>query len=126
MAEFRSGLLLNVGFETLPVVLGGVYFVTIGTNRDQLLELVNFSRKPKNSIRDAQSHPNSDGVKRLRKEIVNAGFSAEVVVFRAGIHGGQKDEIRIPCVSTRPHSVTKIQGIYSPHHSISYDDTHQS
>src|SRR5207248_3821304 len=98
---------LNVGFETLPVVLGGVYFVTIGTNRDQLLELVNFSCKPKNSIRDAQSHPNSDGVKRLRKEIVNAGFSAEVVVFRAGIHGGQKDEISIRCVRTRPHSVTK-------------------
>ena len=66
MAEFRSGLLLNVGFETLPVVLGGVYFVTIRTNRDQLLELVNFSRKPKNSIRDAQSHPNSGGIKRLR------------------------------------------------------------
>ena len=65
MAEFRSGLLLDVGFETLPVLLGGVYFVTIGTNRDQLLELVNFSRKPKNSIRDAQSHPNSGGIKRL-------------------------------------------------------------
>ena len=88
MAEFRSGLLLDVGFETLPVVLGGVYFVTIGTNRNQLFELMNLSRKPKNSIRDAQSHPNSDGVKRFRKEIVNASFSAEVVVFRAGIHGG--------------------------------------
>jgi hypothetical protein len=76
MAEFRSGLLLDVGFETLPIVLGGVYFVTIGTNGNQLFELMNLSRKPKNSIRDAQSHPNCDGVKRLRKEIVNAGFSA--------------------------------------------------
>src|SRR5207248_8444301 len=125
-SEFRSVLMLNVGFETLPVVLSGVYFVTIVTNRDQLLELVNFSRKPKNSIRDAQSHPNSDGVKRLRKEIVNAGFSAEVVVFRAGIHGGQKDEISIRCVRTRPHSVTKLQAIYPRHHPIAYDDTHRS
>jgi len=66
MAELRSGFLLDVGFETLPVVFGGVYFVTIGTNRDQLLELVNFSGEPQNSIRDAQSHPNSDGIKRLR------------------------------------------------------------
>ena len=66
MTEFRSGLLLDVGFETLPIVFGSVYFVTVGTDRNQLLELVNFSRKPKNSIRDAKSHPNRDGIKRLR------------------------------------------------------------
>src|SRR5438046_9096026 len=123
MAEFRSGLLLNVGFETLPVVLCGVYFVTIGTNRDQLLELVNFSRKPKNSIRDAQSHPNSDGVKRLRKEIVNAGFSGEGVVFRAGSYGGQKDEISIRCLRTRSHSGTKLQASYPRHRPIPYHNT---
>src|SRR5207253_8441300 len=98
MAEFRSGLLLDVGFETLPVVCGGVYFVTIGTNRDQLLELVNFSRKPKNSIRDAQSHLNCDGIKRLREEIVDAGFRSEIVVFRVCAQGREKNEIGIRCV----------------------------
>jgi len=126
MAEFRSGLLLDVGFETLPVLLGGVYFVTIGTNRDQLLELVNFSRKPKNSIRDAQSHPNSGGIKAASLGIVNAGFSGEVVVFRTSIQGGEKNEISIRCVRTRPHSVTKLQAIYPRHHPIAYDNTHRS
>ena len=66
MAEVRSRLLLDVGFEALPVILCRVYFVTIGTDRDQLLELVNFSREPKNAVRDAQSHLNRDRIQRLR------------------------------------------------------------
>src|SRR5205085_6221943 len=113
MAEFRSGLLLNVGFETLPVVLGGVYFVIIGTNRNQLFELMNLSRKPKNSIRDAQSHPNSDGVKRLRKEIVNASFSAEVVVFRAGSRRSE-GENRYTVCSGAPALADKTPSHLSP------------
>src|SRR6266513_978914 len=126
MAEFRSGLLLDVGFETFPVVCCSVYFVTVGTNRDQLLELVNFPRKPKNSIRDTQSHLNCDSIKRLGQEIVNAGFSGEVVVFRTGIQGGEKDEIGIRCVRTRPHPMTKLQAVYAWHHPIAYDNTHRS
>ena len=126
MAEFRSGLLLDVGFETFPVVCGSVYFVTIGTNRDQLLELVNFPRKPKDSIRDTQPHLNCDSIKRLGQEIVNAGFSDEVVVFRAGIQGGEKDEIGIRCVPARPHSVTKLQAVHPWHHPIAYDNAHGS
>src|SRR5437867_13405308 len=126
MAEFRSGLLLDVGFETLPVVFGSVYLVTVGTDRNQLLELVNFSRKPKNSIRDTQSHPNRDGIKRLRQEIVNAGLSGEVVVFRASLQGGEKDEIGIRCVRARPHSATKLQAVHSWHHPIAYDNAHGS
>src|SRR5207244_4442539 len=74
MAEFRSGLLLNVGFETLPVVLGGVYFVTIGTNRDQLLELVNFSCKPNNSI----SHTLTTTRQRARSNVSHASVPMRV------------------------------------------------
>jgi hypothetical protein len=54
MAEFRPGLLLDLGFEPLPELFTSVYSAAAATIGDQLLELVNFLSKPENSIRHAE------------------------------------------------------------------------
>src|ERR1700726_3821698 len=95
MAESRSGLLLDVGFELLPELFAGVYSAAPATNGDQLLELVNFFREPEDSICHPEPHLKGGTVERLGQKIVNSRFSGELVVFRARVQRGQENEIGV-------------------------------
>jgi hypothetical protein len=125
MAESRSGLLLDIGFELLPELFACVYFAAAATNGDQLLELANFFRKPKNSIRHAEPHLNGRTVDWLRQKVVNAGLSGEDVVFRACAQRGQENEICVRCSWACSHPAAKLQAVHSRHHPIADHHSHR-
>ena len=125
MAKLAAGFLLNIGLDPLPVVLLVAHLVAIGTDRNQLLELMNFFRKREYSFRDAEPHLNPAGVERLNEKIVNACGSGEIVVFRANVQGSEENEICVRRFRARSHLAAKLQPIHAGHQPIAYGNSHR-